>query len=356
MKKYTLPPATTAVAVAAALVCLAFTACQKQIADSSSPLNSTKTTAGIGPLGPPSLLIWTHPTDIPMPPPSGYYIGKDQAQGFAINGKGYIFCGRYDSKEETALYLPDLWEYDPSTRTWTQKADFPGGTNIMGCHFVIGSKVYVVIDNKCWAWDQTTNAWTVKASIPSHRRLNASAFAIKKKGYVGLGDDEDAESFTLMKDWWEYNSTTDTWTKKNPFHGAAREYAPAFSIGDYGYVCGGNKATDRLNPGDDLWRYDPSRDSWTEMAAPPATGLAGAIGVSGVVDNGTALGFVVQGMPKGCLQYNPATNAWQTLPDVPGARYFPAGFMIGRSLYVAGGTAPGVNGFRKDVEALTWSN
>lgn len=115
----------------------------------------------------------------------------------------------------------------------------------MGCHFVIGTKVYVVIDNKCWSWDQTTNTWTAKASLPAHRRLNASAFAIKGKGYVGLGVDEDVEPFTLMKDWWEYDPNADTWTQKKNFPGAAREYAPAFAVGDYGYVCSGEKAADR---------------------------------------------------------------------------------------------------------------
>ena len=347
MKKYSLP--------AFALICLIFTACQKQLVNSPGTSASPDPATSIGPLGPPTFLIWSHPTDLPVP--SDYYIGWDQGQGFAINGKGYLFCGRYDSKQFTTTYLPMLWEYDPATKVWTPKADFPGGPNIMGCHFVIGSKVYVVIENKCWAWDQTTNVWTQKASLPARSRLNASAFAIKSRGYMGLGSDDHAANFTCLKDWWEYDSNADLWTKKKDFPGAAREYASTFVVSENGYVCSGDKVADRLNPGNDLWQYDPARDHWTQKTAPPITSsLVTAFGLNGVVAGGTPMGFIVQGVHNGCMQYNPATDTWGILPDVPGGtRYGAAGFMIDRALFVAGGTGATADQFRKDVEELVWS-
>ncbi|HVU58649.1 MAG TPA: hypothetical protein VHD83_26500 [Puia sp.] len=340
--------------MAITITAIAFTSCQKNMVNTPSLSTSANTTNGIlGPIAPSYILLWSHPTDMPMP--SDYYIGWDQGQAFAINGKGYTFCGRLDSRQATTTYPTSLWEYDPATGVWTARAPFPGGGNIMGCHFVIGSKVYIVLENKCWAWDQTTNIWTVKASIPSHTRLNASAFAIKGKGYVGLGSDDQATSYTLMRDWWEYDPAANTWTQKKNFAGPAREYAPAFAIGDYGYICSGNKAASRLDQGNDLWQYNPARDSWTRKTAPPAAVdlTGGAIGLNGAID-GTALGFVVQGIPNGCLDYNPATDAWGTLPDVPGARYSAAGFMIDKSLYVIGGTGTTTFDFRKDVEVLHW--
>jgi len=340
----------------AVLICLVFTACQKQIPDSANtPAAPPKTTASLGPIGlPPAIIWWARAADIPMP--SDYYIGRDQQQGFAINGKGYLFCGRLDSRELTDIYPPDLWEFDPPTNTWTQKANYPGAGNIMGCNFVIGSKVYVCVYNQCWAWDQTTNTWTARASIPTDRRTNSTAFAINGKGYVGLGEDEDDPNLRKMKDWWEYDPIADQWTKKGNFPGGARYYAAGFVVGNYGYVCGGYKAAPGNDPWQyDLWQYDPSADTWVQKAAPP-TGSTGGIGLSGIVNNGTPTGFVVQGTTHGCLEYNPATDTWGVLTDVPGGtRYAFAGFMINRSLFIAGGAGTGQNNFLKDVEVLNWS-
>jgi len=344
MKKFNFP--------AAALICLVFTACQKQMSDSTNTLlTPSQTTASIITMPTPAFVWWTHPTDLPMP--DDFYIGWELGLGFAINGKGYTFCGRLNSIQHTTLHLPSLWEYDPATRIWTPKADFPGPADIKNCSFVIGSTLYVCAYNTCWAWDQTTNTWTAKASFPSHRRLNSSAFAINGKGYVGLGVDVDVNTYPYMKDWWEYDPVADSWSRKKDFPGGAREYAPAFAVGNYGYICGGMKATS----GEDLWRYDPSTDTWLQKTTPPTTGLAGGIGLSGVVNGGTPTGFVVQGISHGCLEYTPATDKWGILPDVPGAsaRYNAAGFMIGRSLYVAGGVGPTTSQFHKDVQALNWS-
>jgi hypothetical protein len=105
---------------------------------------------------------------MPMPTtPSNYWIGKDLTMGFAINYKGYVFGGRYDSKEETAEYLNDLWEYDPATKVWTQKAGYPGTGNIFATNFVIGGQAFLVIDGNCWLYDQLSNLWVKGPPFPA---------------------------------------------------------------------------------------------------------------------------------------------------------------------------------------------
>ena len=37
----------------------------------------------------------------------------------------------------------DFWEYDPSTNTWTQKADFGGTARNWAVGFSIGNKGYI---------------------------------------------------------------------------------------------------------------------------------------------------------------------------------------------------------------------
>jgi len=80
-----------------------------------------------------------------------------------------------------------------------------------------------------------------------------------------------------------------------------------------------------------------------------------AYGLNGTVNGGIDYGFVVAGGPGGCLIYNPAKDIWGTLPDVPGGpRYYFASYMVGRSLYIAGGSG-GTTGRRMDGHALNWS-
>ena len=89
------------------------------------------------------------------------------------------------------LDIKDFWEYDPAANTWTQKADFGGGT-----------------------------------------RSQAVGFSIGNKGYIGTGK----EDWAYKRDFWEYDPATDTWTQKADFGGTARCDAVGFSIGNKGYL------------------------------------------------------------------------------------------------------------------------
>jgi hypothetical protein len=147
----------------------------------------------------------------------------------------------------------------------------------------------------------------------------------------------------------------DSWIAKKNFPGPVRYWAPAFSVDDYGYVCLGQAdGTGRR----DLWQYNPVRDSWTAKAAPPIAGIyGGSVGLNGEVVNASHLGFAVMGIHNGCLEYNPATDRWGTLPDVPGGnRGNFSAFMIGKALFVGGGTAASSNNGRDDLDALIFSN
>ena len=337
--------------MAVAISAMGLFSCQKTVVNTPASGTTTASNSPALEVGlPPAIIWWSHVSDMPMPStPANYWIGKDLTMGFAINGKGYVFGGRYDSKQETAEYLNDLWEYDPATRTWTKKADYPGTGNIFATNFVIGGQAFLVIDGNCWLYDQLSNLWVKRASLPGGTRWNPTGFAINGKGYVGLGVVDGANSSIKKKDWWEYDPGANTWTKKANFPGGGREYAGGFAVGNYGYVCGGEGVAT------DLWQYNPALDTWTKKTSPPTQGLDYMVGLNGVVSGGMATGFIVSGTPGGCLEYNPATDKWGVLPDVPGGtRYAFAGFMIGLSLYVAGGTG-GTYGWQKDVEVLNWT-
>ncbi len=76
------------------------------------------------------------------------------------------------------------------------------------------------------------NSWTEKAGFRGGQRVGAVGFSIGSKGYLGTG----FGSFSVAKDFWEYNPSANTWTQKADFGGTARFYAVGFSIGGKGYI------------------------------------------------------------------------------------------------------------------------
>ena len=86
---------------------------------------------------------------------------RERAVGFSLRGKGYVSCGL----DTADMVRNDLWEYDPATASWTQKANMPG----------VG-------------------------------RRNAVGFTIGDYAYVGTGvDHATAPSGTILKDFWKYD-------------------------------------------------------------------------------------------------------------------------------------------------------
>src|SRR5262249_603688 len=80
--------------------------------------------------------------------------------------------------------------------TWTRKANFPGGFGrYASTGFSIGGKGYLGTgydftlghQRDLWEYDPITNAWTQKADIQGVARGAAVAFAINGKGYLGTG-------------------------------------------------------------------------------------------------------------------------------------------------------------------------
>ena len=72
--------------------------------------------------------------------------------------------------------------------------------------------------------------------------------------------------------------TPNSWTKKADFGALKRERAVAFSIGEYGYVATGEDTNNVTY--NDLWRYDPVSDTWSQMANLPGSTRRNAVGFS----------------------------------------------------------------------------
>ena len=172
------------------------------------------------------------------------------ATGFAVNGKGYVCCG----KQGASWYSQELWEFNPANNTWTQKAYFPGGVRYGQCSFVLNGKAYVGLGtdenwfvNDFWEYNPLTNVWTQKSNFPGSARSFATAFSLGAKGYMGMGTDGG-----YRDDFFEYDPVNDSWSVKAPFGGEARRSAPSFVITGAAYVMTGRGASGKHR---DCWQY-----------------------------------------------------------------------------------------------------
>src|SRR5206468_1566681 len=114
------------------------------------------------------------------------------------------------------------------------------------------------------------NSWTQRANIPV-RREGAVAFTIGTKAYIGTGMDTVA-----LRDFWEWNQPTNTWTQKQNFLSTARTEACGFSIGTKGYIGTGNDGQNKY----DFYEYDPGSNAWTQKADFTQPGRNSCIGFS----------------------------------------------------------------------------
>ncbi len=263
-------------------------------------------------------------------------IERNNAVGFSIDGKGYVGTGFFNKK--------DFWEYDPSTDAWTQKADLPGVGRFSAVGFAINGKGYIGTGNNSsgsgnsplkdfWEYDPTTDTWTQKADFGGSPRGSAVGFSIDDKGYVGTGTDAGKIDF------WEYNPNLDTWTQKADFEGSPRGGAVGFSIDNKGYV--GTGRDNSFSLVNDFWEYDPITDTWTRKAdfkgSPRFFAMGFSIGDKGYVGTGNSTSSV-GGETSDFWKYDPITDEWIEIIDFEGeVRDRTIGFSIGNKGYVGTG-------------------
>ena len=201
------------------------------------------------------------------------------AVGFSIGSKGYIGTG----VNSTLNPCRDFWEYDTIANTWTQKANFAGGTRVDAVGFSIGTKGYVGIGlgdsgydyNDFWEYNPSTNVWTQKANFGGIPRDAGVGFNIGNRGYIGTGVNNSTG--IVYSDFWKYNPSTNNWTQVANFAGGVRYWAVGFSIGGNGYIGTGSDGYILYN---DFWAYDTITNTWSQKANFGGTARQIAVGLA----------------------------------------------------------------------------
>lgn len=204
--------------------------------------------------------IWTNKGNLP-----GSASNRTYGVAFAINGKGYIGLGVENYTPTGGTPLGDLWEYDPSSGSWTQKSNFPSTARGRAESFVIDNKAYVIGGNtgstyvpEVWEYDPLSDKWTQKSNLPTPGIAYPFVFSIGNKGYISCG----LQTTGATKETYEYDPSTDKWTRKADFPGLERSAGTSFVIDGAAYCgLGGNF----FNPYIDFYKYEPNNDLWTKI-------------------------------------------------------------------------------------------
>lgn len=263
-------------------------------------------------------------------------VGRTDANGFSINGKGYIGNGH-----DGTTFRKDWYCYDPATNSWSKIADFAGSARMESVAFVIAGKAYLGTGSNgsnfsdFYEYDPLANQWTKKADFPGTARRGAFGFAIGNKGYIGSGC-TDGSVTASFNDFYEYNPSSDSWTKKADFAGAGRAWSASFAINNKGYVACG--ASTNLIRKSDFWQYDTSSNSWTQKAS-WGGGVASSCVGFGIAGKGyLGSGYDGANNLKVFYEYDTLKNSWKKGTDYAGtSNRSSVAFVIAGSAYIGTG-------------------
>jgi uncharacterized protein (TIGR02145 family) len=252
------------------------------------------------------------------------------ASAFTIGDYGYHCNPNFGD-----VSSDEVWRFDANAQNWQRMNDLPTGFKA-DIPFVIDGKAYALdgYDSTFYQYDPIMDQWTQKADFPGTPRIGCSFFAAQGCGYIGMGRDEPGY---WLDDFWKYDPIGDTWTQVASFAGGVRMDGISFSLGDYGYAGLGVITWNLAQPyANDLYRYDPATDTWTQMANLPSLGRYCTAEFS---MNGK--GYVVSGQvanpatewTQETWRYSPDTDSWDMLAAAP---YYDCStsFVLGNSAYL----------------------
>lgn len=187
---------------------------------------------------------------------------------FVIGNKFYLgggYNGYFDSSFSS---------YDPSTDSWTSIAPMPYYFE-EGYGFSANNNGYITgIEDTLYAlapfvfeYNPLTNSWAQKANFPGAMRTEISTFKIGNVAYVGVGD---MLTGGILRDWWEYNAYSDTWYNKDTIPCiSGKDEDPAVTVNDAGYIFFGAD----ISENSEVWEYAPDSVTAVAKTSGPAPGI-----------------------------------------------------------------------------------
>jgi N-acetylneuraminic acid mutarotase len=203
---------------------------------------------------------------------------------FTVNGKIYCIPG-----EDTLTYSTQfqssgrVFEFDPASNTWTEKAPFPGQKRFDPQGWVANNKIYIMGGNAnqplsdLWEYTPATDTWVRKADFPGTPTFYFAIFPYNNKAFVFGGLFPKTYSDGL----WEYDIQSDTWQHTPVDDRIIERFKPVyFTIGNKGYLLGGSirissaTGTDYTD-WDESWELNLDTRKWNRISNFEAPGCPG---------------------------------------------------------------------------------
>lgn len=234
----------------------------------------------------------------------------DERNAFSV----YVKDPNSNIQYNTDSYLIPNSEKSTSIERLT---DFPGPLRAESVSFTINGKGYVcggytedraeVLDD-LWEYTPETDTWAQKANIPGGGKALMTSFTTKNFAYVGVGGNALGNSVAGSKTFFRYDPSQDSWQQiaDYPNSGLA---ALSFSINDVGYV--GGMLFDNGAIGNQFFKYEEEQDQWVEIASFPGNFFS-ARNTAISSDN---KGYLLLSNPaqSNYFEYDPEENNWSRL-------------------------------------------
>ncbi|MFM2394223.1 MAG: hypothetical protein RLZZ546_2205 [Bacteroidota bacterium] len=211
---------------------------------------------------------------------------------------------------------------ESKSNVWIQKTSFPGTMRKDGITFYLNNRVYFGLGqnissiylNDLWEFDPSSNTWTQKANLSVARSMS-SAFSIGDKGYV-VGGKINASTNTNQV--WQYNAATNLWSQKSNYIGPSADVSnlTSFALDGYGYA-------GKASQSGSFYKYDPNADSWIFNSIYPSSVIRNKA-LSIELKNSTSQEFAFVGggftaddtYLSSIYKYNPANSQWTIIPTI----------------------------------------
>jgi N-acetylneuraminic acid mutarotase len=275
-----------------------------------------------------------------------------ESQGAVAGDRLFLFGGFFngDVQATHATYA-----YDPTTNTWSQRADLPEAVTHAGVA-ADGATVWLVgglvgdynggtnaPTASVWKYDATADAWSAGPALPAPGAAGGTALVGRALHYFG-GFAADGQSDTGVHWVLNVDDPAATWKRAAPMPVARNHFGTAV-LGGRIYAIGGQHGRDETSSNlRDVHVYNPVNNRWSAAARlprpmshfhPSTQVVNGKILIAGGVTNGR--------VPLAeAWEYDPATPKWSAAPPLPAPRKAPVMGVIGNTIYVAGGS-PGDN-------------
>ena len=170
------------------------------------------------------------------------------------------FISTFDNLSSNATYY---------VRTYIETAD--GGFNFSNEASFTPSN-----ETKVNYWDRQS------ISFEGQARVNVVGFGVGDLAFVGTGYTASFFSSTNYKDLWQYDTGAGSWSVVNsvPENFSGRHQATAFSIENDAFIGLGINSSgyttnlSSVSSLNDLWKFTPSSDSWSELTPYPGESTA----------------------------------------------------------------------------------